>query len=144
MDPIESRTFDEIKLGDSASITRTLTQRELQHIALAFGDIASTQLELWGCVLISTVLRAKLPGAGSILLAHNLRFRHPIRLGDSLTARVTVTAKDAATRRLTVDCRCTNQAGEVVVDGTAEVTAASASLRPGDANTSGLHPACCH
>ena len=130
MDSIESRTFDEIKLGDSASVTRTLTQGELQRLAVTFGDMASTQLEVWGCALISTVLAAKLPGAGSTCLAHNLRFRLPIRLGDSLTARVTVTAKDAPTRRLTVDCRCTNQAGEVVVEGSAEVTAASASRRP--------------
>jgi phosphate acetyltransferase/phosphate butyryltransferase len=130
VDPVESRTFDEIKLGDSASVTRTLTQGELQRLAVAFGDMAPTQLEVWGCALISTVLAAKLPGAGSTCLAHNLRFRLPIRLGDSLTAHVTVTAKDAPTRRLTVDCRCTNQAGEVVVEGSAEVTAVSASSTP--------------
>ena len=130
MDSIESRTFDEIKLGDSASITRTLTQGELQRLVVAFGDMAPTQLEVWGCALISTVLAANLPGAGSICLAHNLRFRHPIRLGDSLTARVTVIAKDGLARRLTVDCRCTNQAGEVVVEGSAEVTAASVSGAP--------------
>jgi phosphate acetyltransferase/phosphate butyryltransferase len=123
---VESRPFDEIEPGDSASITRTLTQSELQRVAVAFGDMAPPQLEVWGCALISTVLAAKLPGAGSTCLAHDLRFRHPISLGDSVTARVTVTGKDAATRRLTFDCRCTNQDGEVVVEGSVEVAAASA------------------
>ena len=130
MNFLESRPFDQIRVGDSASITRTLTQVDLQRLVVAVGDFLPAQLELWGSALISTVLAVKLPGAGSRCVAKNLRFRHPIRLGDSITACVTVMVKDVPNQRLIVDCRCTNQASEVVVEGSAEVTAASASSTP--------------
>jgi phosphate acetyltransferase len=130
MDTTESRTFDDIKVGDSASITRTLTHVDFKRFAIAFGDIPLVRLELWGCALIATVLAEKLPGAGSTCLAQSLRFRCPIRLGDSITACVTVVAKDVPTQRLTLDCRCTNHSGEVVVEGSLEVTAASAQSAP--------------
>ena len=128
MDTIESRTFDDIRVGDRASITRTLTQVDFQRFAIAFGDVPLVRLELWGCALIASVLATKLPGAGWACLAQNFRFRQPIRLGDSLTACVTVASKDPSSRRVTLDCRCTNQSGEVIVEGSAEVTAATVGM----------------
>src|SRR5262245_3607960 len=130
VDAIESRTFDQIRVGDSASITRTLTHVDFQRFAIEFGDMTPVRLELWGCALIAAVLATKLPGAGSTCLAQSFRFRHPIRLGDSITAYVTVAAKDSPSRRVTLDCRCTNHSGEVVVEGSAEVTAAAQSTPP--------------
>jgi phosphate acetyl/butyryl transferase len=141
MDRLESRTFDDISVGDSASITRTLTHVDVQRFAIAFGGIDSVRLELWGCALIATVLAEKLPGAGSTCLAQNLRFRHPIRIGDSITACVTVAAKDAPTQRVTLDCRCTNHSGEVVVEGRVEVTAASVQSTPSSGTISPPRPA---
>jgi phosphotransacetylase/acyl dehydratase len=129
MDEVENRTFDEIRVGDSASLTRTLTAEDLQRVAAVSGDIDPAHVEVWGATLISTVLTTKLPGPGAISLSQNLQFRRPIALGDTVTASVTATAKDPATRRVSFDCRCVNQAGEVVVDGSAEMLAGSAKVR---------------
>ena len=52
-----------------------------------------------------------------------LRFRRPIGLGDTVTVRVTATGKDAAKCRVTFDCEVTNQKGETVIEGAAEVIA---------------------
>jgi phosphate acetyltransferase len=129
MDEIENRTFDEIRVGESASLTRTLTAEDLQLVAAVSGDIDPAHVEVWGATLISILLATKLPGPGAISLSHHLQFQRPIALGDTVTASVTATAKNPATRRVSFDCRCVNQAGEVVVDGSAEMIAGSAKVR---------------
>ncbi len=110
VDTIENRTFDEIRIGESASLTRPL---------------GAADFEIWGAALIATVLATKLPGPGALPLSQQLQFRHPIALGDTLTATVTVAAKDPATHRVRFVCRCVNQAGVVIVDGGAEMIAGS-------------------
>jgi phosphotransacetylase/acyl dehydratase len=129
MDEVENRTFDEIRVGDRASLTRTLTAEDLQLVAAVSGDVDPAHVEAWGATLISIVLTTKLPGPGAIALSQHLQFRRPIALGDTVTASVTATAKDPATRRVGFDCRCINQAGEVVVDGSAEMLAGSTKVR---------------
>jgi phosphate acetyltransferase/phosphate butyryltransferase len=52
-----------------------------------------------------------------------LKFDAPIRVGDTLTIAVTVTARDEATHRLVLDCACTNQDGQIVIAGEATVVA---------------------
>jgi phosphate acetyltransferase len=130
VDPTESRTFDAIRVGDSATLARELTRKDLPLVAAMFGDVDPSHLEAWGAALISTVLATRLPGPGSVLLSQSLHFRRPIELGDVLTASVTATATDTATRRVSLDCRCVNQAGEVVVEGSAEVIAPSVKIDP--------------
>jgi phosphate acetyltransferase len=129
VDVIENRTFDEIWIGERASLTRTLTAEDLQLIAAVSGDVDPAHVEVWGATLISTLLATKLPGPSAICLSQHLQFRRPIGLGDTLTASVTATAKDPATHRVSLDCRCVNQAGEVVVDGSAEMIAGSTKVR---------------
>jgi phosphate acetyltransferase/phosphate butyryltransferase len=109
---IENRTFDEIKVGDSASLSRTLTREDL---ALFDG--------MWGGALIATLLGTTLPGPGTVHLRQTLNFKRAAVVGDTVTASVTAAALDPERHRVTFDCRCVNQAGEVVVDGTAEVQA---------------------
>ena len=109
---IENRTFDEIKVGDSASLSRTLTREDL---ALFDGS--------WGGALIATLLGTTLPGPGTVHLRQTLNFKKPAVVGDTVTASVTAAALDPERHRVTFDCRCVNQAGEVVMDGTAEVQA---------------------
>jgi len=76
-----------------------------------------------GGSLISAVLGNRLPGAGTIYLAQTLKFLAPVRIGDRLRVRVTVTARDEASKRLTLYCACVNQNGTTVVSGEAEVQA---------------------
>ena len=136
---IENRTFDEIAIGETASLTRTLTLDEIQLFAILSGDVnpahvdaayASTDMfhrviahGLWGAGLISAVLGTELPGPGAIYLSQSLRFVRPVGLGDAITATVTVAEKQADHHVLGLDCQCVNQLGEVVITGRAEVRA---------------------
>ena len=137
MDTIESRTFDEIQLGESASLTHTLTADDLQLVASVAGDVDPAHVELRGAMLISTLLTTKLPGPGAICLSQQLFFRRPITLGDTVTASITATAKDIATRRVSFDCRCVNGADEIVVDGRAEMIAGAEKVRRSRAGVPG-------
>lgn len=138
---IRNRTFDEIAVGDSASIERTLGLEDIQLFALMSGDLnpqhldaefaASTRFHgviahgMWGAALISAVLGTRLPGPGAVYLGQTLSFRAPVRVGDTLVVSVTVTARDSARRIVTLACACTNQEGTAVIEGEATVLAPS-------------------
>ncbi len=142
---IENRTFNEIKIGDRASLTRTLTKADIELFAVMSGDVNPAHLDeeyarsdifhkiiahgMWGGALISTVLGTMLPGPGTIYLSQTLRFRRPVAIGDTITVAVTATAKDPEKRRVTLDCQCTNQHGEVVISGSAEVLAPAEKVK---------------
>ena len=117
-------------MGDAASLARTLTREDAQLFARVSGDVDPAHVGMWGGALISTLLGTKLPGPGSIHVSQNLQFRRPIGLGETITVSVTVKAKDPATRRVSFDCRCVNQAGEIVIEGDAEVIAPSEPVGP--------------
>jgi phosphotransacetylase/acyl dehydratase len=139
MDRIENRTFDELRLGESASLVRTLTFRDVELFAAMSGDVNPAHVDpefarsdlfhkvvahgMWGGALISTVLGTELPGPGTIYLSQTLRFTRPVGLGDTVTVAVRVAEKDNARHRVILDCTATNEHGEVVIDGVAEVIA---------------------
>ena len=136
---IENKTYDEIAVGDSAAIERTLSERDIQLFAIASGDVNPTHLDdafardcglsaatahgMWSAGLISAVLGVKFPGPGTVYASQNLRFHAPARVGDTLTATIVATAKDDATRRVTLECSVRNQVGALLVSGEAEVIA---------------------
>lgn len=142
---IENRTFDEIAVGDSASVTRVLGERDIQLFALVSGDVNPAHLDaefaagdlfgrviahgLWGGGLISAVLGTELPGPGTIYLGQSLRFRRPVALGDTITATVTAKEKRREHQVILFDCRCVNQKGEDVITGEAEVRAPTEKVR---------------
>ena len=139
MDTIANRTFDELKLGDSASLARTLTRADIELFAVMSGDVNPAHLDdeyarsdmfhkviahgMWSGALISTVLGTQLPGPGTIYLGQSLRFLKPVGLGDTVTVTLTVARLDPEKRRVTLDCTVTNQDGQQVATGTAEVIA---------------------
>jgi phosphate acetyltransferase/phosphate butyryltransferase len=139
MDVIRNRTFDELKVGDSASLVRTLTRADIELFAVMSGDVNPAHLDeeyarsdqfhkviahgMWSGALISTVLGTQLPGPGTIYLGQSLRFLHPVGLGDTVTVTLTVAQLDPDQHRVTLDCAVTNQDGQLVVSGRAEVIA---------------------
>jgi len=136
LDVLRNRTFDEIVVGDRATIQRTLTAADLQLFAAMSGDIAaaqsdaeSTQLHgviahgMWAAALISAVLGTRLPGPGTSYAGQTLKFHRPVRVGDTLTITVTVKLRQEMTRLVLLDCQCTNQDGEIVISGEATVIA---------------------
>ena len=84
---------------------------------------------MWGASLISALMGTSLPGPGAIYLEQTLRFRHPVMIGDTITVSVTAVNKDPPRKRISLDCRCVNQRGEVVIDGTAKVIAPTEKIR---------------
>lgn len=142
---IENKTFDEIKVGDHAELTRQLRPQDIELFAVVSGDINPAHVDadyarsdmfhkviahgMWGGALISALLGTELPGPGTIYLNQNLSFRHPVGLGDTVTVQVTVTSKDAVQQQVTLDCLCTNQTGDTVIQGQALVIAPSKKVR---------------
>ena len=142
---IENVTFDEMKVGDAASLTRTLKLTDIQLFAAMSGDINPAHLDpeyakssmfqeviahgMWGGALISTVLGTQLPGPGTIYLDQSLHFSRPVTLGDTVTVTVTVTNKFEHHHHVTFDCKCVNQHGATVIRGTAEVMAPTEKIR---------------
>jgi phosphate butyryltransferase len=136
---IENRTFDEIGIGEMASLTRTLTGDDIQLFAAISGDVNPAHLDpayaetdmfhrviahgMWGAGLISAILGTELPGPGAIYLAQSLRFTRPVGLGDTITASVTVIEKQPEHHVVVLACKCENQRGEIVITGQAEVKA---------------------
>jgi len=145
MDMIENRTFDEIKVGDTASLVRTLSRADIELFAVMSGDVNPAHVDdeyarsdmfhkivahgMWGASLISTLLGTKLPGPGTIYLDHTLSFLHPVTIGDTITITVKVVEMDAKKHHVTLDCECTNQRGEVVISGYANVIAPTEKVR---------------
>ena len=142
---IENHTFDEIKVGDSARLTRTLTQRDIELFAAMSGDMNPAEMDpdyarsamyhhvvahgMWSGSLISTVLGTQLPGAGTIYLSQDLHFHAPVSVGDTIDVIVTVTGKDPLRHRVAFHCCVRNQYGVDVILGTAEVQAPTEKVR---------------
>lgn len=142
---IENKTFDEIQIGDSASIQHSLSKRDILLFAIMSGDVNPAHLDedyaksdlfhqivahgMWGASLISTTLGTKLPGPGTIYLSQSLKFLHPVLLGDQITAQVTVTDKTPEKHHVILECVCINQNGAEVIRGMAEVIAPTEKVR---------------
>jgi phosphate acetyltransferase len=142
---IENRTFDELSVGETASLTHTVTQRDIDLFATVTGDVNPAHVDpvyaatdmfhhviiqgMWGAGLISATLGTKLPGPGTIYLGQDLRFMHPVGIGDVVTATVTVREKKPAKGDVVLDCICTNQQGNAVITGSAFVRAPTEKVR---------------
>ena len=136
---LESRTFDEISVGDSSSLVRTLRPEDIQLFAVMSGDVNPAIVDaafahsgmfreviahgMWSASLISTTLGTQFPGPGTILIDQSLHFARPVTIGDTITITVTVKQKFEHNHHILFDCACTNQDDMQVVYGTAEVLA---------------------
>lgn len=145
VDFVENYTFDEIAVGQTASVTRLLTKRDIELFALLSGDLNPTHLDegyaaerdgrrqlaahsLWGASLISGVLGTYLPGAGTVHRSQQLDFLRPVRVGDTLRVTVRALSKQPADRTVTFECVGINQNEERVFEGTARVVAPASKV----------------
>ena len=129
------KLIDEIKIGDSAQISNTVTETVINDFAKATGDFNPIHLNqtyaeetyfkgriahgVLSIGYISSVLGNLVPGPGGILLSQEAKFLAPVRIGDIITAKVEVVELTPEKNRVKFKTTCTNQKGEVVVDGTA-------------------------
>ena len=143
---IENRTFDEIEVGDSASVNHVLTMRDIQLFAVMSGDVNPAHLDeeyaksdmfhgiighgMWSGALISTVLGTQLPGPGTIYLDQSLKFLRPVKVGDNITATVKIKEKiNDGKNHVVLSCECKNQNGKEVAIGEAIVIAPSEKIK---------------
>ena len=129
--------IEEIQVGDVAELAKTVTESDIALFAGVTGDFNAVHIDaeaakksvfgervahgMLSAGFISAVLGMRLPGSGSIYLSQTLRFTKPVRIGDTVTARVEVLEVLTAKRRVRLATSCRNQNGEVVVDGEAVV-----------------------
>ena len=128
--------FEDLALGMTASTGKTITEADILLFAAvstdtnpvhinaeaAAGSIFKERIAhgMLSAGLISAVMGTKLPGPGSIYLGQTLRFRRPVKIGDTVTATCEVTSLDAAKKQATLKTTCT-VAGKPVIEGEALV-----------------------
>ena len=126
-----------LKVGDTDSLTKTITDDDIRAFADLTGDHNPVHLDdefargtrfgrriahgMLSAGLISSVLANKLPGSGTVYLSQTLTFVAPVFPGDSITARVTVTRVRDDKPIVTLETLCINQRGEPVIRGEAVV-----------------------
>lgn len=142
---LENITYDELKIGQSARLLRTLTLADIQAFAAVSGDTNPAHLSpeyandtllhgivahgMWGGALISALLGTQFPGPGTIYIDQALHFAKPVRIGDTLAVTATVLAKDDANKHVELRCEVANQKGVLVLHGTARVLAPTQKVR---------------
>lgn len=139
MAELQNYTFEELKIGQSASLKKTLTDHDVRLFAAVSGDVNPVHLDedfaagtmfkgrighgMWTGSLISAVLAMQLPGPGTIYLGQNLSFRAPVMLGDEIVVTVTVSELDTGKKHVLLACEASNQNGKTVAKGEARVMA---------------------
>jgi phosphate acetyltransferase len=135
---LRNRTFDELRVGDTASLTRIVGRDDIDLFAKVSGDVNPAHLDatfaatdlfghivahgMWTGALVSAVLGTKLPGPGTVYLEQNLKFLKPVAPNDTITAAVTVREKQP-NHVVLLDTLCTNQRGQQILTGLARVIA---------------------
>ena len=128
--------FEDLQVGQTASVAKTITEADILLFAAVSTDTNPVHIDaeaakasifgeriahgMLSAGLISAVLGTRLPGPGTIYMGQTLRFRAPVKIGDTVTATVEVTALDAAKRRATLKTTCA-VAGKLVIEGEAQV-----------------------
>ena len=138
MTTISNTPYSALEVGQKASFEKTIAERDLQLFAAVSGDRNPVHLDaefargtlfkeriahgMLSGALISAAVATVLPGPGTIYLGQTLRFTRPVKLGDTITVHVEILEK-LPKNRVRVGTNVSNQNGELVVEGEAEVLA---------------------
>lgn len=131
-------TIDQMEVGMARRYAKTITETDIIMFAAASGDINPVHMNqeyaektifggriahgILSAGVISACIANKLPGSGTVYLGQTLKFKAPVRAGDTVTAIVTVKSIDAAKNRVVLDTIC-QVAGKTVLEGEATVLA---------------------
>lgn len=137
MSALKPHTYENLSIGSQGSFTKTVTERDIALFGETSGDINPVHFDeeyasgtpfkgriahgIWSAGLISTCIGIIMPGPGSIYRGQELKFIRPVRIGDTLTATVTVKEKVDRKKFVVLDCEVRNQNDELVVAGDAKV-----------------------
>ena len=129
---MNSYTYDELQIGQTASISKTISEYDIYAFAGITGDFNPVHINVphaedtifkgriaHGMLIasfVSTVLGCQLPGTGSIFISNTANFLAPVRIGDTITATCEVTQK-LEKGKVKFKNTVTNQNGEAVMTG---------------------------
>jgi 3-hydroxybutyryl-CoA dehydratase len=136
LDDVRGFEIEDLSVGMSACYARTVTEADITLFAGLSGDVNPVHVNevyaretpfkgrivhgMLSASFLSTAIANRLPGPGSIYVSQNLRFKAPVRIGDTVQARITVTDIVPERRRVMLKTVCT-VGDKVVIDGDAEV-----------------------
>lgn len=134
-DFVAERPYEEIEIGETASITKMISEADIVNFAGITGDFNPIHIDpeyaratMFGeriahgmltASFLSTLVGCGIPGKNALYLSQELKFVRPVKIGDTITATAEVVEKIDAKRRVVMKTVITNQRGEVVVDGKA-------------------------
>lgn len=133
---IKGHYIEDLTVGQSASYSRTITEADIQQFGAVSGDLNPLHFDeeyarttifkgriahgMLSASFLSTVLGTQLPGAGSIFLSATIRFKAPVRIGDTVVATCTAREINLQRGRVIFDCIC--KVGDIaVIEGDAMV-----------------------
>jgi 3-hydroxybutyryl-CoA dehydratase len=132
------KKIDEIQVGDTAEFTKTISESDVYLYAGVTGDLNPAHVNeeyakktffktrivhgMLSAGFISTIFGTKFPGPGTIYLRQVIDFLAPVCIGDTITAKVEVLAKDTDKNRVTFKTVCMNQEGKEVLVGEAVIS----------------------
>ena len=141
MSQITNIPYEKLAVGQQASFTKTVEERDVQLFAAVSGDNNPVHLDaafaaetmfkeriahgMFSGALISAAVACTMPGPGTIYLGQTMKFTRPVKINDTLTVRLEILEK-LPKNRVRIATRVFNQNDELVVDGEAEVLAPSA------------------
>ena len=132
------KTMKELNVGDAAEFSKTISEADVYLFAGVTGDMNPAHINesyaqktffktriahgMLSAGFISAVLGNQLPGPGTVYIRQELNFLAPVRIGDTVTARVEVIEKITEKNRVRFRTICVNQEGTMIADGTALVS----------------------
>ena len=138
MSLVKNFPYDALEVGQTATYSKHVEERDIQLFAAVSGDCNPVHLDadyaattmfkeriahgMFSGALISAAIACEMPGPGTIYLGQQMRFTRPVKLGDTLTVELEVLEK-LPKGRVRIATRVFNQHAEQVVDGEAEVLA---------------------
>ena len=135
---MKGKTIEELKVGDTAKFSKTVSESDIYLFAGVTGDLNPAHVNeeyakgtffknriahgMLSASFISTVIGTMLPGPGSIYMRQEVNFLAPVKIGDTVTAIVEVAEIVAEKKRVRLKTYCVNQENTTVVDGEALVS----------------------
>ena len=134
---MNSFTISDLKIGDCSEVNKIYNEREVLVFAEITNDRNPAHVDkdyasktmfkkqivhgMYVASLFSAIFGVDMPGLGSIYIKQSLKFTKPVYFGDEITAKATVKELKIERNRVVFDCVATNQNGDIVIVGEAEI-----------------------
>ena len=145
MNLLENYPINELAVGQRATYSKTLTEQDVILFAACSGDVNPVHLDkayaattpfgepighgMWTGALVSAAIATCLPGPGSVYRSQSLSFKHPVKIGDTVTITLVVSEIKERVKLVTLECEAHNQDGKLIAKGVAEVIAPAEKLK---------------